>query len=209
MKTEPVPPVKKQPNVKKEPEQKPKLEPGLKKQPEIPKALFTYDFTAKMTCTRHLAGSTSTVDLRAGPAFLLVAEFADPDELHTTEFSNLMLAARPEAKPAKVKEVLKKPASSGKKKKKPSGPAAPAPEEPPAPALEFADKDYGIMYYKKDKTCAIRAKFGSKGQLFGFGAGSGASEAKLREIAKELVKDLKSGITKDVCKEKGNRLAVE
>ena len=187
----------------------------VKSEPPKPdaKPICTYDI-GSMQCTMHSTSGQGgeTVPLEQGPEGFLVAKFSD--FVHTTELCNLMLFA---AVKAKVKPAAKKrPAAA------PAVAIAPAeeasPPEPVAPAAAIAplaedpgdggDKDdYGIMWYKKDRSIGIRAKFGAKAQIFPFGGKQCTkTEDAMREIAKQLVADLHRGVSAADAKQKGNRL---
>ena len=149
--------------------------------------------------------------MAAGPKGLLVAKFSD--RVHTTELCNLMLAAAP------MKRIAKKRPAAGDIAKKPAAAAAveapevaAPPEEmaaavPAAPAV--AKNDYGIMYYKKDRSIGIRAKFGACNTVLSFGGSKCTkTEKELRDIAKQIVSLLHNGVSVPEAKKRGVELAV-
>jgi len=64
------------------------------------------------------------------------------------------------------------------------------------------------MWYKRDGTCAIRAKFGTKGQLLSFGGKKCTkTEKEMRDFAAILVADLHAGVSVADCRKKGKNFA--
>ena len=171
-----------------------------------------------MTCTKWMTSGMGeqAVPLEKGPDGFLVAKFADA--VHVTELCNLMMFAAPKQKAP----VMKKPGAAPVMKETgaaiaPAVPAAaiaaapgpPAAPGPVPPAGEEPPKnDYGIMWYAKQKTIGIRAKFGRKNQVFSFGGmRCTKTEAEMKTIAKTIVADLHNGMSVVDAKQKGMRLA--
>jgi hypothetical protein len=207
--------------------------PSVKIKSELPqqpvgesKPVFTVDIST-MHC--HLHGTSSqdadrSVPLEPGPLGLLIAKFGEM--VHQTELSNLML----EVPPPKKEKKKKKPAAAAAA---PPPAAAEAPATPPpaaqaaateapaaaeAPAAPFAaaaaappaaaKDDYSVMWYKKGKSCAIRAKFGTKATVLSFG-GMHILKTKeqMKDYAQILVADLHAGESVADTRRKGQAFA--
>ena len=89
--------------------------------------------------------------------------------------------------------------------------AAVAPATAPLPArlpAGSAKNDYSVMWYKRDLTCAIRARFGTKGQLLSFGGKRcPKTEKEMKDFAAILVADLHAGVSVADCRKKGKTFA--
>ena len=197
------------------------------------KPIFTVDIPT-MQCHMHGNDADRSVKLEPGPQGLLVARFGEM--VHTTELSNLMLSVPPAAAQPKLKKKpAAPPAPAALAPEAPSAavaaaaapapaaplaavapaepspaeaPAAPLPAEAAAAPAAAAKNDYSVMWYKRDLTCAIRAKFGTKGQLLSFGGKrSPKTEKELRDFAAILVADLHAGVSVADCKKKGKDFA--
>ena len=203
-------------------------EPSAKSKP-----IFTVDIPT-MQCHLHGNDADRSVKLEPGPQGLLVARFAEI--VHTTELSNLMLSVPPAAAQPKLKKKpAAPPAPAAVAPEAPSAavaaaaapapaaplaavaPAEPSPAEAPAAPLPAeavvapaaaAKNDYSVMWYKRDMTCAIRARFGMKGQLLSFGGKrSPKTEQEMRDFAAILVADLHAGVSVADCIQKGKTFA--
>ena len=205
-----------------------KVEPLEMKAESEPKSrpIFTIDIPT-MQC--HLHGTSPhdvdrSVKLEPGPQGLLIARFGDM--VHTTELSNLMLSVPPAAKTKVAKKPAAPPPAAPAPEASspvvvaeaplaavaPSEPlpadAAPLPAEAAAAPAVAAKNDYSVMWYKRDRTCAIRAKFGAKGQLLSFGGkGCTKTEKEMRDFAAILVAALHAGVSVANCKKKGKNFA--
>jgi len=194
------------------------------------KPIFTVDIVS-MQCAMHSPASDAVqqAPLVTGPDGLLVAKFGDT--VHTTELCNLMLTAPPKKGKKRVKKMpaadMKKPAACDEIAKKPAAalkkPAADEEasmeeedpeeeekeeEEEAAAEIDLPDKEYGIMHYKINNTIGIRAKFGAQNQLFSFGGTkSTKTKEEMKAIAKQIVADLKTGVSVAAAKKRGNELA--
>ena len=205
-----------------------KVEPLEMKAESEPKSrpIFTIDIPT-MQC--HLHGTSPhdvdrSVKLEPGPQGLLIARFGDM--VHTTELSNLMLSVPPAAKTKVAKKPAAPPPAAPAPEASspvvvaeaplaavaPSEPlpadAAPLPAEAAAAPAVAAKNDYSVMWYKRDRTCAIRAKFGAKGQLLSFGGKRCTkTEKEMRDFAAILMADLHAGVSVADCRKKGKDFA--
>jgi len=186
------------------------------------KPVFTVDIPT-MHCHMHCTSSQDadrSAPLEKGPDGLLVARFGET--VHTTELCNLMLFAAPPAKkrPAAAcaierpaPEVAESAAASEDAVAEGASasaapPLAAAPPAPPAEDAPPAKDDYAIMWYKRDKTIAIRAKFGAKQQVLSFGGKACTKDhEEMRGFAKVVVADLHAGMSIADAKNKGKGFA--
>ena len=73
-----------------------------------------------------------------------------------------------------------------------------------APDADPPRDDYGVMWYKRDRSCGIRAKFGAQQQLFSFGGKSCTkTKEEMRAFGWVLVADLHAGASIADSKKKG------
>ena len=149
--------------------------------------------------------------LEKGDDGFLVAKFPSGLEHSFSNLPNLvlgLLGKKPTKGAAKVKEPKKKPAAAQKK------PAA-VPAAPPVmgahaapPVVGAEEKDYGIMYYKRNSTIGIRAKFGACNQVLGFGGvRCKLTKAAMKKIGEEVVKMLHNGFSYEDAKAEGQKRA--
>ena len=152
----------------------------VKEEKDLGKPICTVDLNT-MTCKRLNDGMV--VPLTAGPSQVMVADFGS--YVHSTELSNLMLQSLPQpSKKKKKKETCKKPAAAQPPPDDPPAAIAPAmaPAPPAAihPALPAQERDgFRPEWYKGNLSIGIRAKFGSRGNVFLL-VGGHAKSRKLR-----------------------------
>lgn len=180
--------------VKSEPLPVPVAPDNVKKEsPALARPVYRADLNASPPTLRATLpnGVTEVVPLECGPRGFCKAVFQCMDAEIECEVPNLVLATKlallemKDEKKAEKKEAPKKKKVADKKVKK---------EESNPAANEGHARSYSLMWYKRDKTLAVRQKYGQKRQVLSFGGKScDKDKTFLTEIGDSVVRKILSG----------------